>query len=307
MNKNINIILLLLITIRVLGQSEFAPIGAVWHYSSVENFAGDEGYVKITSVKDTLINSKGSRVLSQVRYSSLGDSTQLAPIYIHQTGDSILYWVDSTFQLMYDFSVDKNDTIEIFSKICPCIDCENHFGKVIVDSVFSVNINGFSLKQISTKRIKGSIYGYLGDYIELIGGIRGIYPADTCIVDLFPEIGDLRCYFDPTFGYYQLPNRLLCDSLKYISVIDEETINPEISAFYNLDKGTIQVKFNNNIYSRTLQIKVFNCLGRTIQCTEVYTNNDSFELQIRNKQNGIYILQIYDKNKILYNEKICLY
>ena len=56
MKKSI-LILATLICGTAFAQKEFAPFGATWYYSKVENFAGEEGYIKIVSERDTIINN----------------------------------------------------------------------------------------------------------------------------------------------------------------------------------------------------------------------------------------------------------
>jgi hypothetical protein len=80
MKKLLVCFILVNISILTYCQKEFAPIGATWYYSKVENFAGEEGYVKIVSESDTVIEGKKSKILSQKYYNtSSGHKTYSQP------------------------------------------------------------------------------------------------------------------------------------------------------------------------------------------------------------------------------------
>ncbi|HYX09339.1 MAG TPA: hypothetical protein VE912_21580, partial [Bacteroidales bacterium] len=245
-------------------QKEFAPFGATWYYSKVENFAGEEGYIKIISERDTVINNKQSKILSQIYYSSNGDRSVLNNFYIHQAGDTVYYWIDDSFQILYNFSLKKGDTMMIYSKDILCPDNESHLGEIKVDSVVNILINGIELKKFYTSPTEGSVYKYSGPFIEVIGGIDGIYPVDTgCSADAFPDIGKLRCYYDSSLGHFNVPDRVSCDSLLTTSII--ETINNlDVNIFYWHERKSFNVDLTNlNLHGKFI-IKVYDIQGREI-------------------------------------------
>jgi hypothetical protein len=42
---------------------DFAPIGAEWYYTERHAFSGDITFLKISSIKDTIVNQKNCRIL----------------------------------------------------------------------------------------------------------------------------------------------------------------------------------------------------------------------------------------------------
>lgn len=298
------IILTTLICVTACGQKEFAPFGATWYYSKVENFAGEEGYIKIVSERDTLIENKQSKVLSTKYYSSNGDSSVLNNFYIYQTGDTIYYWIDESFHILYNFSLEKKDTMKIYSKDIFCSDNESHFGEIKVDTVINLTINGIELKKIITSPIQGSAYKYPGPFIEIIGGLNGIHPVDTgCTYDVFPEIGDLRCYYDEFIGHYHVPNSAPCDSLL-------TTVNPifkdiKLNVLYWPEIKSFSVDLSMLNQSDEFLLKVYDIYGRNIYINTVHSK--AVKPYIPIDITGIYILQIINNQKIIYNEKIYAY
>lgn len=115
--KKIFICVLILSSIYSFGQKEFAPIGATWYYSKIENFAMEEGYVKIVSERDTTIEEKLSKILSQTYFSISGDSIIRENFFVHQNEDTIFYWLDDAFRAIYNFSLTTGDTMEIYSSV----------------------------------------------------------------------------------------------------------------------------------------------------------------------------------------------
>jgi hypothetical protein len=62
-NLNVLIILWLVLISDVTFSQDFAPIGAQWYYSEHHAFSGDIDYLKIESVKDTVIKGLACRKL----------------------------------------------------------------------------------------------------------------------------------------------------------------------------------------------------------------------------------------------------
>jgi len=303
--KKFLIVLVSLICGTAYGQKEFAPAGATWHYSKMENFAGEEGYIKIVSERDTVIDNKQSKILSQKYFSSNGDSTVLENLYIYQAGDTVYYRIDDDFHVLYNFSLKKGDTMTIYSRDILCPGNESHYGKIKVDSVVNTLINGLELKKFFTSPVEGSAYKYGGPFIEIIGGLDGINPVDTgCSADVFPEIGDLRCYFDDFFGYYNVPGKVSCDSL--ITTFIKPVFNDsDLNILYFAETKTFSIDLNNLNVSGNLILKVYDINGRNIFFN--YIKSREHEIKIPVSVKGFYILQIINRQSIIYNEKICAY
>jgi len=298
---------MLLSTIQLYGQLEWAPIGATWYYSRVENFAGEEGYTKIVSERDTIIEGKPSKILSQTYHSVSGEIFIKNDIFTYQNGDTVFYWIDNAFRPFYNFSLKRGDTFEIYSKTIMCPGNTSHFGKVKVDSIGSITINNIQLKQFFTSPIMGSAYKLPGSYIEVIGGINGIFPVDTgCSADIFPEIGKLRCYYDKSIGFYHFPNKPKCDSILKTGIRNYN--NNEIKVSYNPIIKAIIIDLNNqNINTaNNIQIMIYDIIGNNIYNSGLKASMQNIIVPI-NFTKGIYIIKIFNYKNLLYHEKYYIY
>jgi hypothetical protein len=292
--------------ISTYAQREFAPKGATWYYSKRENFAGEEGYIKIVSKQDTLIEGKLSKVLSQKYYSAYGDSAIRDNIYVHQNGDTVFYWVDNAFRILYNFSVTKDDTMVIYSRELMCKNNKSHLGKIKVDSVTNIKINGIDLKEIFSSRIAGSVYQYPGPFLELIGGINGIYPLDSgCSADVVPDIGKLRCYSDSSIGIYQASKKLPCDTLLRITDIQKNDNNSGIRVYYNFNSSSVDIILRDIYLNNHLYINIYDMMGNIVYGSKI--DKTTNHLNLSRNLNGVYLIQIRNNEKIMYYEKILKY
>lgn len=303
--KKTLLLFLLLNGVYIWAQREFAPIGATWYYSKVENFAGEEGYVKIVSERDTIIEGKPSRVLSQKYYSASGDIIVRDNFFVHQNGDTIFYWIDNAFRIQYNFSPTTSDTMVIYSSELMCPKNTNHFGKIKVDKVSSTIINGIELKEILTSPVAGSVYQYPGSYIEIIGGRNGLYPIDTgCSSDAFPTIGKLRCYSDSTIGLYQIGKNIPCDTFFLITDIQKIKNNSNIKVNY-INSTSIEIILQDINLINKISVNIYDIMGKEIYSSKIDKN--FYNLNLSGKPNGIYLIQIRNNEKIFYNEKMLSY
>jgi hypothetical protein len=298
------LILSTLMCVITYGQKEFATFGATWYYSKRENFAGSEGYIKIVSEKDTIIEGKQSKILTQKYYSSEGDSSTLNNLYVYQSGDTAYYWIDNDFRILYNFSLEKGDTMEIYSKEIACPGNESHTGKIKVDTIVNVLINGVELKKFFTSPTNSSAYKFPGPFVEIIGCLNGIYPVDTgCSADVFPEIGNLRCYFDSSFGHYHVPGSLYCDSL--LNNIKPKFKTSNLKVYYSSDSKTFSIDLNIQNLSGVVFFKVLDITGKNIFSSIVQST--IYQMNIPVSISGIYVLQIFNNQNLIYHEKIYAY
>jgi hypothetical protein len=101
------ITLFLFLNLRVIYSSDWAPIGAKWYYTS----ARDGKCVLMESIKDTILLGQNCKKL-EIKYCESGEL--IGHQYIYSINDTVLLYDDSTFVLLYDFSVNPGDTITVF-------------------------------------------------------------------------------------------------------------------------------------------------------------------------------------------------
>ncbi|HSZ71503.1 MAG TPA: hypothetical protein VK750_02435 [Cytophagaceae bacterium] len=110
-SKYIIVLLSFLFFQDVSGQ-DFAPVGAIWHYNNIESFFGpSQGYIKVESVKDTILKGIICKKIKSTRFYSSGNSNFIGYSYVYTDG-GIVYRLasDSTFLVLYNFNALVGDS-----------------------------------------------------------------------------------------------------------------------------------------------------------------------------------------------------
>ena len=108
--KKIILIIVLAIPPGMFAQ-EFAPIGAIWHNSQSSWIIPDLiTYKTIESVSNITINGKECKQLVEVErlYS---DTVNIFTHYMFEENDSVFFYKDDAFHLLYDFGAEAGDTV----------------------------------------------------------------------------------------------------------------------------------------------------------------------------------------------------
>lgn len=311
-------------------QTEFAPIGATWYYGITEAMWGDRGYLKVTSADTTVIDGKKVKVLVSEYHQSDGGVFKMDTIYTYQTGDSVLFYRDGDFHLVYNFGLNVGDTMELYNpdnKYClrNIYDWMNVteedllYGHVVVKSIDTLNINGTQLKEFkfASADDPDSYYYRFSNryhYIEKIGTTSNLFGED-CIADNFGAgiFGDLRCYEDEEVGLYQY-GREACDSLyeydwtKYyhwrdsmlrVDVIDKEYL--EVKLFYSQSDKAVVVDTRGSCEPSV--IKIFDVDGRIVYCDVCEPDTQT---RVALKRKGVHVVLISNNLGTNY-EKVIAY
>jgi hypothetical protein len=201
----IGIVLLgVLINLTLLAQ-DWAPIGAEWYYSKP---SGDPqgNYVLYTSVKDTLVGNETARKI--IKQKSNGELLGYEIMY--SNNDSVFYWFNGAYHLLYDFSAVLGDTVLFEFK---SIGVQNNDtilevkGHVInVRTVSSGNSPMLKNLELAIIPIPGLEIRYVWPatftYTEKVGDESGdnylIYEIEGPSI---PEKPSLRCYSESLFSY----------------------------------------------------------------------------------------------------------
>jgi hypothetical protein len=183
----------------VKGQAVWAPQGATWYYS-YGNFAVT-GYVRIKYVGDSIINGQSCKALEKKRYwfdfiLSKSDSAVIDTTFTYLKNDSVFYYFNNQFYLLYDFNGQPSDVWQVAEPDTFCT--EDSSATVQVDSIGTMTINATTLKWLSVNPTPNSHYGYYGQIIERIGcydfymrvahlGATMIVPLDYTKKNQFPR------------------------------------------------------------------------------------------------------------------------
>ena len=211
--KTFTFFILTILTLNLCAQHEFAPIGAEWYYTEMLSYNPPEaGYIKLTATKDSTINNKSVRVIEVVH--APDDTTQILEgyEYIHQSGDTIWYWKNNQFHQLYNFAMQKGDSILLYSEMLNQCTENDPYGWNKVDSVFTQTLNGLQLKSYSSVPINNSVWGFELYSCEIFGNLNYLIPQNKdCRYDGI-WYGYLRCYADPINGVLIAHPTMKCDS-----------------------------------------------------------------------------------------------
>ncbi len=278
---------------------EFAPVGAEWYYGYQEIM--ETGYIKITAVNDTVIDSQPCVKLEKTRtgygYYNGWFSRIIGYEYLTVSDDSVGLYRNGAFHKLFDFGAEIGDTWTVPGLIDIC---EESHGTVTVVDKGSELVNNISLRYLRIVDDINSYWGYshymhgeAQDTIkvfERIGPVGSyLLPMQKCEFDS-GESGVLRCYSDNETGYFNFHTNysdINCDYIneQYQSV--DEKVGERTEIRPNPTCGIFTITGSNLI-----QAKIYNTLGQYITA---YTGNSStITIDINKLPSGIYFVNITD-------------
>lgn len=250
---------LLLFSFSTIKAQEFAPIGAEWHYTMRFFMSEDERFVKIESVKDTIVNEKTCSLL-EIEY---GFSCYFynEKEYVYQE-DSIVYFyspVVDDFQIMYDLKAKKDSSWVIIYKVEPFI---TDTTLVTVDSVYTVTINGQDLLafDVTYKSLVEEFWNYSGSIVELIGDNSYLFNYASMASGVICDVdysGGLRCYQDNYIGFYSTG---IVDSCTFVTGLNEQSNISALITYPNPFNNSTTLVYNLENDTEVI-ITIFNQLG----------------------------------------------
>lgn len=218
---------------------EWAPLGATWHYEVRYPFSPVVNCLAMEVIKDTIIDGITARFIEGKLYQFEKDTIPATDVYnqgniiLHQKGDSIYYYRENKFELLYDFSLEVGDTMDI---VTPAPYDLNYVSdtmiQMVVDSVGEVVVGNDTLRKQVFRMIRkfDSNYGFGGTHIEKIGNLYFLLPVDDLLCDVFCPL-PLRCYQDSSLFYKQW--EVDCDATYLMTSTQNNISLPEIHLYPN--------------------------------------------------------------------------
>ena len=279
-------------------QTNFAPIGAEWHFS----IDGTAGYHYFNVVKDSVFQGETCRYIKAYN----GADSLIDELFVLDSADIIFYWHSGAFRKAMDFSVDEGDStffdVKTFTE-----DFESDSIIRFDAAIIQVNldtVDGELLKNYLVEVYNPTEYLDIQTftYTERLGinhrQSHELFPniyefietTSQQEVDSHSYISSLRCYSDNDIDYisndwslYSKP----CDYYVPLSVENVTSGNNEISVYPNPVKNNLTVKSQN---SPIESISVYDAQGRLvlereINATEAKISTDTFE-------NGLYFFNL---------------
>lgn len=258
---------------------EFAPVGAVWHYTEIQSFSPNVSYMRMESIGDTVVNGYTMRkVIGPM--SCMGNGEHL----FYQSGDSVFYWHHGldTMLLAYDFGATAGDAWHILAQNDQSTPDTVWFD---VDSAWTELINGDSLRAYAL-RWTAPTWGTVHDtVIERIGSLTFLsnFAKQTDVICDLNYPAGLRCYQDTVFGFYETGIALSCTH-STLGVDDPSPDQIDMAIFPNPADRELFVLFNG-------QVRLTDMLGREIHVSiNVSKFNDTSVIDISSLPQGMYII-----------------
>jgi len=284
MKKTIFLLILITVTMQNYAQ-EFAPVGAIWHYTQRTINPDLTSFKTIESISDTSINGIQCRKMIEVeRYL---DTTNVIYHYMYSENDSVFFFAENDFHLLYDFGANTGDTIilDYFSTY------DGTPLKMIIDSTGTIMVNNQEREIQYIICGDGMVIEFGHHVIEGIGNTSFMFPTLDGSLD-----GPLRCYqdnntdlflnpFHPNYGW----NHQDCEEI--ITGIEEIKSTENVSVFPNPTKNIISIK---NI-DRETAYKIFNINGKIIIRGIISESN---EINIKEFSKGIYFIELENENML---------
>jgi hypothetical protein len=297
-------LILSLLSFGLYAQHEFAPIGAEWYYEKVDSYNPPKfGYTKLTSIKDSIIENKKVRVIEVL--DAPNDTTQTIEgyEYICQSGDTVWYWKGNRFHILYNFAMQKGDSILLYSEMKN--ECGNNpYGWNKVDSTFSRIFNDTELKAYFLIPINNSQWEFSNYIFEIIGSIDYFIPQNSfCGIYDIINYGPLRCYSDPINGVLitSLP-KVRCDSTyTYTGPIKPDALSQykktdTFSVSPNPVADEITIKhYKTDILNDNYEIKIINIRGIVVKSYKLALET----IDVSDLTKGTYFLTISINEKII--------
>lgn len=281
--KRITFLTILFVSTMQIHAQEFAPIGAIWHYTQGTLNPNVTSFKTFESISDTIINgSECKKIIEVERYL---DTINIFYHYMYSENDSVFFYAADEFQLLYDFGANTGDTIVLDYFIT----YDDNFLKMIIDSTGTIMINDQERKIQYITCGDGMVIEFGQHVIEGIGNTSFMFPTLDGSLD-----GPLRCYQDNNTDLFQNPfhpiygwNHEDCEEI--ITGIKETEILEKISVFPNPTKSSISIK---NIDIGTVY-KIYNCNGIVLIKGKTSESN---EISIAALSNGIYFIELKNEN-----------
>lgn len=285
MKKSTLLLVLIALTMQVSAQ-EFAPLGAIWHYTQGTINPYVTSYKTLESVADTAINGVACKKIVEIeRYI---DTIQVTFQYMYSENDSVFFFKDGGFHLLYDFGAEAGDTIilDYFMNL-----------EMIIDSTGTIMVNDQERKIQYITSSNGLVFEFGDQIIEGIGSTSFMFPTTDGDLD-----GPLRCYEDENTGLYINPfhpnsgwNHENCEEI--ITDVKENSGSESILIYPNPVSGIIRIE---NIDPMT-NCRIVNVKGETLIKRNISESNE-FNLTALPK--GIFFIELKNKDYMTVNKII---
>ena len=284
MKKSTFLLILFACTLQINAQ-DFAPIGAIWHYTQGTVNPNYTTFKTLESVSDTTIQGIECRKIVEVGSPS---STVVSYLYMYSENDRVFFYADDSFHLLYDFGAIGGDTVTLGYYLTH----EENPLQMFIDSTSTIMVNDQERKIQYITCGDGMVIEFGNHVIEGIGNTSFMFPTLDFSLD-----GPLRCYQDNNTGLFLNPfhsnygwNHVDCEET--LTGINEPESKERISVFPNPTQSSIIVQ---NIDKATTY-RIIGVSGRIVKQGVI---SESTEISLTELSKGVYFIEFENENRVI--------
>ncbi len=281
-------IFLVLVFSKFAFAQDFAPIGAVWHYTHYTMYLDYISYSKLESLKDTVIQGTSCRKLLHTKYDYESSTEEIH--YMFRRNDSLFFYAADDFHLLYDFGAVAGDSVVLDYYT----NTMQQKLTLYVESTDSIMIGNEKRKVQYVTTNDGLCYEFSGDVIDGIGNAYYMFPCHDMQYD-----GPLRCYKDQFTGLYMSSfypwhnwNHEDCEEILLLDIDEHQAVDP-VHIYPNPASTGIKIELDNEEGAAT--INLINASGQTALSIKAF----SFPVEVNTQalSPGMYQIQIIKDEK----------
>lgn len=272
--------------------------GAKWTFDYWN--VGEYGTYRSEYLSDSIFEGKNCQMIKQTKYAYGGPNpgiNEMGNVFMYASNDSVFYWKNDQFFLLYDFGAEIGDTwvfsIDTMDEAC------QDTAIVQVMNVGTTTINGFLLRTLTLQTISNSFSGISGVVTERFGSptgtsfgfLPGYQGCPESEVSYDVDLLTFRCYEDDNFPSYN-PTNLDCDTLTLDLIEDIDLA--QFHLFPNPSNHFLSVTDQNNSIKR---ISLVDLTG-----SEVFTISKNETIDVSSLKSGVYFVEIETKYAIKINK-----
>ncbi|HLP56564.1 MAG TPA: T9SS type A sorting domain-containing protein [Fluviicola sp.] len=268
----------------------------VWHYDywTLQEY----GFIKIEQDGDTVLQGYTCQKLNATKHAFFitgpgGDLEHVAdPFgewYTRASSDTVYYWDNNHFNVLYDFSASPGDSWLIQNGVTWFTCNDSSYTKV--ESVGTVDLNGEQATQINLVDSVGSSYGLIGAVNSRFGAMEDfLFPTPrNCDSNLIVEFFQysFKCFSDDSLEYN--PSGEDCEYLlTHLGLKENNTFAATIAPNPADDLLHVTVLEGSATY------RIFNLAGQQMEAGML--TKQSSDLPMSQLPDGMYMLKLTGQN-----------
>lgn len=289
---------------------------AVWHYDFSTGFSG--GFIKIEHTQDTLLDSKNAKMFVSTKYEfaydqnnvlNLIDNSIIDSNYTWVNGDTVFYWQNEQFEILYNFANSLGDSWIIDHDGETYYECSDTSTVEIINEG-TINLSGIDYTSFELYSADSSYMKLRGNYNARFGAhstdfslFNYLFPissiCDPSIIIDFASF-QFKCFEDDSLSYN--PSGEDCEYLlTHLGISDLNNFNSKI--YPNPNNGEFIIESTNQSEIENLAIR--DIQGKLVICTFEITPDNRNHIIVEKAVPGIYFVS-YKSNGVTIVSKLMI-